>query len=288
MRIMNLLIFWTVVSHINKALYQSDAFTGSNRISSAFTTWFKLLSGWTPRTAFSHKRPAPSIESSFKAEKELILASQRFNLRQYTDIGGCICISSPSCSVTCTSFESQCGRTCTHVYEFSAKLFVIANQTDVLTTTFVTSYSKGCEQVTAGCSTTAVAVAATVDAAAVAAAAAVVAIAVGVGIAVPVWSAAAVATEQSSRQENQIQEQVAKFLSTGGRGLFDNRTPQNELAIPVPGKDLQDDGCGDSSARFQDGRCYPVLKRGPCRNPYFWITVDPVKLTVSNFYVGDK
>jgi len=70
-----------------------------------------------------------------------------------------------------------------------------------------------------------------------------------------------------------------KFISTGG--LFDTLTPVNNLPIPVPGENLPDDGCGDSSVRFQDGRCYSVLKSGSCRNSYYYITVDPLRLTVS-------
>lgn len=267
---LTLLLLWTVVNHVNIALYQSDA-SARSRSSSALKTWFKLLSGWTSRVAVNSNNHPPIIESSFLPEEELRLASQDFNVRQ-TDNGGCTCFSSPRCSVTCTSLESRCGRTCTHAIEFSAKYYAI-DSNQIYTTTFVKSYSTGCEQVTAGCIATAVAAAA---------------VAIAVGVAVPVGSAAAAAAAAaaavpSSSQANEIQVQVAQFLSNGG--LFDTLTPVNDLPIPVRGEDLPDDGCGDSSVRFRDGRCYPVLKRGPCRNPYYWITVDPVRLTVSNIYI---
>jgi len=113
------------------------------------------------------------------------------------------------------------------------------------------------------------------------AAAAVVAIAVGVGVSV--GSAVSAAAVQSSNQASQIQGQVTQFLGGGGGGgFFNTQTPVNDVTIPVLGNDQPDDGCGDSSVRFQDGKCYPVLKRGPCSNPYFWVTVDPKTLMVSN------
>ncbi len=117
----------------------------------------------------------------------------------------------------------------------------------------------------------------------IAALAAAVAVAIAVGVAVSVGSAVAAAV-QSSNQSNQVQGQVAQYLSSGGGGggLFNTQTPVNDLTIPVLGNDQPDDGCGDSSIRFQDGKCYQVLKRGLCSNPYTWVTVDPKSLTVSS------
>jgi len=108
-------------------------------------------------------------------------------------------------------------------------------------------------------------------------------VAIAVGVAVSVGSAVSAAAVQSSNQASQIQGQVTQFLAAGGGGgggFFNTQTPVNDLAIPVLGNDQPDDGCGDSSVRFQDGRCYPVLKRGSCGNPYNWIAVDPVSLKV--------
>ena len=129
--------------------------------------------------------------------------------------------------------------------------------------------------------TTIAALATTVVALAAAVAAAVVAIAVGVAVSVGSALAAAV---QSSDQANQVQGQVAQYLSSGGGGggFFNTQTPVNDLTIPVLGNDQPDDECGDSSIRFQDGKCHQVLKRGLCSNPYTWVTVDPTSLTVSS------
>lgn len=255
------LLLMTVINHyINIALYQSVASAGLKR-SSDLKTWFKLLSGWIPRPApFNNKRPPPLIESSFVAEEELRLASSTYNLRQFTYNS-----SSSSllwCSVTLTSLESYCGRTCTHTTEFSASFYSLNPFNGSFTTytkTFTTSYSSGCEQITAKCRATAVG-----------------ALAVAAAMAIAVRVAAPAA---EPNQGAEIQQQVAQFISSGG--LFDTLTPVNNLPIPVPGENLPDDGCGYSSVRFQDGRCYPVLKRGPCRNPYYWVTVDPLRLTVS-------
>lgn len=114
------------------------------------------------------------------------------------------------------------------------------------------------------------------------------AVAIAVGVAVPIGSAAITDEVQSSNQAIQIQQVISQFLSNGG--FFDTETPVNDMIIPVEGYDPPEYGCGDSSVRFKDGKCYPVLKRGPCRNPYYWITVDPVRLTVSNTYTyeGDE
>jgi len=41
-----------------------------------------------------------------------------------------------------------------------------------------------------------------------------------------------------------------------------------------------DDFCRDYAARFVDGNCYALLKRGPCP-PLHWLTVDPQLLAVN-------
>ena len=77
--------------------------------------------------------------------------------------------------------------------------------------------------------------------------------------------------------------QVGQFFSIGEP--IGNPGLVNDLPIPVPGINLPNDGCGNSSVRFQGGGCYPVLKRGPCRSPYFWVTVNPVTLVVSLMFI---
>ena len=78
------------------------------------------------------------------------------------------------------------------------------------------------------------------------------AVAIAIGVAVPLGSAAAV-------PDDPVFNVPTPSPAVVGGGLFDNQTPVNNLAIPVPGGNFPNDGCGD----FQDGRCHPVLKRGP-------------------------
>ncbi len=148
-------------------------------------------------------------------------------------------------------------------------------QSECTTTTLATTTT------TAGTSTTTERPAPAINMAGLAAAAATVAVAIAVGVAVSVGSAVAATTVQSANQANQIQGQIVQIIAGGG-GFFNTPTPVNDATIPVFGDDQMDDGCGDSSIRFQDGICYPVLKRGPCSNPFNWITVNPVSMMVSN------
>lgn len=69
------------------------------------------------------------------------------------------------------------------------------------------------------------------------------------------------------------------FALTAGVGTI-TALAQNDLPFPVPGPSFPDDGCGDASVRFGDGRCHSVLRRGPCSNPRHWMTVDPITLSV--------
>ena len=60
------------------------------------------------------------------------------------------------------------------------------------------------------------------------------------------------------------------------------QTPMNELSIPVTGADFRDDGCGDTVVRFTaDGQCHPLLRRGPCPDPFHWVTVSSINFTVN-------
>ena len=45
--------------------------------------------------------------------------------------------------------------------------------------------------------------------------------------------------------------------------------------------DFPSDGCGNTFTRFAvDGRCYPLLQRGPCADSRHWITLNPIDLKV--------
>ncbi|XP_057370196.1 uncharacterized protein LOC130691287 [Daphnia carinata] len=59
---------------------------------------------------------------------------------------------------------------------------------------------------------------------------------------------------------------------------FDNQTPINECPMPVFGNDFPRDGCEDNAVRVANGKCFPVLTRGPCENNRHWITIDPITL----------
>ena len=70
-------------------------------------------------------------------------------------------------------------------------------------------------------------------------------------------------------------EPVAAPIDSIVMGRFSCRqTPENKnVKIPF-------DGCGNSSVRFDDGHCRPLLKRGSCTSPYYWVTVDPTTFKV--------
>lgn len=77
------------------------------------------------------------------------------------------------------------------------------------------------------------------------------------------------------------------YPSSAGNS-YGNYPPFNGPKVPQNGKpsnaSYPDDGCGDYSVRFKgDGYCYPVLKKGPCENVLFWITVDPYTYEVRFF-----
>lgn len=56
--------------------------------------------------------------------------------------------------------------------------------------------------------------------------------------------------------------------------------PEVHHDMPVRGSDFPDDGCGDFSVRFDDERCYPILRRGPCGATH-WVTINPQTLRVT-------
>lgn len=58
------------------------------------------------------------------------------------------------------------------------------------------------------------------------------------------------------------------------------RIPSNDLPIPVPGPDLPDDQCGDAAARFPNGTCHALLRQGPCKDPFHWVTLNPKNFEV--------
>lgn len=221
----------------------------------------------------------PEIVSSIKDSSDEDQDLSNFNQLFLTSFrSGCACQPSAngSCSTKCTSQESRCGRTCFHLTEYSASQIVqparLDDENDFnVYSTYQTTLSSGCELLTRACiMTTALAAAA--------AAAAAVGVGVAIGVGVPM-NGQALSNAVQQQQQAQVSQDVQRFLSSGG--LFNSGIPRNDQPIPVRGASLSDGGCSDNLVLFPDGKCYPVLRRGPCGDPFRWVTVDPTSLTVN-------
>ncbi len=193
-------------------------------------------------------------------------------IQQRQDNNSCTCEPTASaCNVTCVSLESRCGWTCVHVTEYAKTYYVThhhVNYSIVFSTsanTTIQTYDDGCEILECACFAKAAKV--------VLGVAAVIAVALGVpSIFQP--SAPAVDTNEI----DQISFQVGQFLNRSRN--FGQIVPEHHHEIPVDGLDFPNDGCGDRSVRFADENCYPLLRRGPCADPYHWVTLNPIKLQV--------
>ena len=182
----------------------------------------------------------------------------------------CTCLPTPDCEITCTSLEIRCKRTCTHLTVFTAAYYRKRHQGLILSTS-VKIYDNNCDTLSSACI-------ATTKAAVAVAIAAVVAIAVAVPVSLQFSQ-----NDQFIPTE-EIGQQVSQFLNYSR--FIDKLTPVNRLTFPVRGIDFPGDSCGDNSVQFSDGNCYPVLKRGNCRNPQHWVTVDPITLQVQIIKIG--
>ena len=208
------------------------------------------------------------------------------------------CSASSTCSTICSSVSFTCLQSCTiftsltavyytsysfvsetgaipGVFTFSSSFTTSAGSS---TSSSITIYSVGCESLSTACSTTTSNRLARV-AVAVAAVAAIAVVGVGAGVGM----AQAQLGVNNQQQPQQVQQQVANFpQNTVGRSVgVVAPTPNNNLPIPVTGPNFRNDGgCDDESIVFNDGNCYPVLRRGPCTDGRQWITVDPLTLRV--------
>jgi hypothetical protein len=89
-----------------------------------------------------------------------------------------------------------------------------------------------------------------------------VAVALGVALGVSVIG------QNSPNQQQLSQKDVSQILSTLS---ISGPVVSNSVPFIVSGLSFRPDGC--AGIRFSDGRCYPLLSRGPC--PLFqWIIVD--------------
>jgi hypothetical protein len=88
-------------------------------------------------------------------------------------------------------------------------------------------------------------------------------------------------SKNSEEEEDDSMEKIEQILATE----ILSRVPTNLLSYPVTGSSYPADGCGDSSVRYRnDGRCYPLLKRGPCPG-LAWMTVDPTDFSVISILI---
>lgn len=229
------------------------------------------------------KNEIPAIYSSLRdssEELDSIGYSQLFQLASFRTDCACQIGTLTACVTQCTSVESRCGRTCLHITEYTVTRVLPSqrhsneSEDDYVISTYLTTATKGCDVMTRACT-----ISTAVTGAAIAAA---------VGVAVAVAVGASVNGQQMSnvqqQQERQVNQDVKQFLSSGG--LFNFQIPRNDQLCPVGGRDLPDGGCGDNLVAFPDGKCYPVLRRGPCDDSFQWVTVDPNTLTVFNVVIS--
>ena len=199
------------------------------------------------------------------------------------------CSASSKCLTVVSSVLTSCGRSCTtftaltvdyytSYYWVTSSNFILGSSATFSTydrsstSSSARVYRTGCILLSAAC------IAPTLIPAGVAA--------VGAAAAIAVGRAGLLATVQDSNNDQQtaqqLQQQVETFLASNGQGGAGGiaSTPFNLLPIPVPGHSFRNDGgCSDDSILYPvDGRCYPVLKRGPCLGRHQWLTVDPLTL----------
>ena len=194
------------------------------------------------------------------------------------------CSSSSTSASTCTSLSSSCGVTCTSVYISSTgytytsivslELNVgILSSTEISTSNnLFTTSEYACDALTVACSLSSSITSCTSSFAALetrAVVAAAVAFGSGVGLGIGADRIAV---------NNLIEPTTVQFANAGAIA----GVPGNNLQIPVQGQDFPNPGgCNNPSVLYQlDGRCYPVLRQGPCVSPLEWITVDPRTLLV--------
>ena len=107
------------------------------------------------------------------------------------------------------------------------------------------------------------------------------AVAVAVGVAVPVANAILAANNGPNSQNQQLnQQQISNVVSNALVALSITAPVSISVPFVVAGLSFRTDECGDGGIRFNDGNCYPVLRRGQCPDSR-WILVDPESLTVT-------
>ena len=97
-------------------------------------------------------------------------------------------------------------------------------------------------------------------------------VAVALGVA---WGVSTIG-QNSPNQQQLSQKDVSQILSNTLAALS-VPVVSNSVPFIVSGLSFRPDGC--AGVRFSDGRCYPLLSRGPC-SLFQWIIVDLISRTV--------
>ena len=82
--------------------------------------------------------------------------------------------------------------------------------------------------------------------------------------------------QNSPNQQQLSQKDVSQILSNTLAALS-VPVVSNSVPFIVSGLSFRPDGC--AGVRFSDGRCYPLLSRGPC-SLFQWIIVDLISRTI--------
>jgi preprotein translocase subunit SecG len=226
----------------------------------------------------------PEIESSIN----LKVSSNSFGFQQRQDAGYTCVTDAGNCTTTCLSSKILCGGYCTRtsIIENCNQLSTIQplyppistsspanNETrdtapsfSFNSTTFDIIDENDCERLEANC----IASSAIVSAGRSAEIATGISAVLSAGMVV---IAAVVSLNNNNNNNNQQSNDNQQTVNI-------NQIPVNNLPIPVIGLDFPRDGCDDSSVRFADGKCHPVLSGGPCNETNRWVTIDPITLQV--------
>jgi preprotein translocase subunit SecG len=230
--------------------------------------------------SFTQRLGKTDIESSINLE-----ASQS-SLEFWRQDAEYICVTdSGNCTTTCLSSEMLCGGYCTRttIFENCIQLTTIQpvypaapstsspdDEADRDIAAFQVIDEKDCDKLEANC----------IASSSIAAAGRSGEIATGVSGVLSAGMVVIAAVVSLNNDNNNNNQQNNDNQQNNNQQTVNNQIPVNNLPIPVTGLDFPKDGCDDSSVRFADGNCHPVLTRGPCNETNRWVTIDPITLQV--------
>ena len=218
----------------------------------------------------------PAVSVPLNISHQSASASDQHSAARDERQGACTCtVGGPAsfvpntCTITCLSYETRCGQTCTvtTVFTASSVLVLIQSNPIIITETVVTqttsiSYDAGCPGLP--CASTSVYCV------------------YGPGILVGVVAgfAAGIGAGIGIKAESVV-ENVVDISTIEQVRIIGEETPVNNLDTPVLElRNFTADGCRNNSVRFNFGNCTPLLRRRPCPTPYRWVTAHPVTLQV--------